>query len=63
MDKNIAISKNLCGNQTEKKVGNKTYIVTFRFNGDERVDISSTLVRLIRRELAAVPGEAPLMGA
>jgi hypothetical protein len=35
-----------------KKIGNTTYIVTSRFNGDKKRDMSSALVRLMRDEAA-----------
>lgn len=35
-----------------KKIGNTTYIVTSRFNGDKKRDMSSVLVRLMRDEAA-----------
>jgi hypothetical protein len=34
-----------------KKIGGTTYIITSRFNGDNRVNISRSLIRLIEREI------------
>jgi len=35
----------------EKKIGNTTYIVTSRFNGDKRRDITTTLIRMVGRDM------------
>ena len=36
---------------TERKIGNTTYIVTSRFNGDKGRDIVSALVRMVGRDI------------
>jgi len=40
---------------TEKKIGNTTYIVTSRFNGDKGRDITAALIRMVGRDMNFIP--------
>ena len=37
-------------NKTEKKIGNTTYIITTRFNGDKSRNMGTSLARIIKRD-------------
>ena len=36
----------------EKKIGNTTFIITSRFNGDKSRDITSALIRMVGRDMS-----------
>lgn len=36
--------------QMERKIGNTTYIITTRFNGDKKRSVGATLARIISRD-------------
>ena len=48
MNKNLNIST---AKQTEMRIGNTTYIVSGRFNGDKKHSISAILARIISRDV------------